>query len=477
MPVQFFPISPERVRRTSALDGLRAIMTALSASPAGAGTQPPPAIPMTPRAATRPAPAELTDGPSPDHSGRRPGLAPGRATPKLLVLVNGRPMLDHLLALYARTSTASSGRAPAARGAVMHVARASPVAPARRLRAGAADRHARRHPARASGASRQPAATRVDHLVRSGRDSSRHRCAVSPRQTAATRSLALPTCTRPDPYIHLAARRLRRIVRVLHRREGDAMPEVGESDAGLFALSRAAYLDLLRDVCRASRHRHRDRRAQLPAVHPLAAQRTAGVVTFPCDRSARKRSASTRRTNSRSSSARCGSVRRRRRDRDAIRQRVCRSSFRPTTRSGSSARCSSGSRPSIWSRSASPRKSSSSTTARRDRHRGDRGSDSRACAFAGCAKNGGKGRAVREGIELATGDLLIIQDADLEYDPQDYVPMLEALLRRARRHRLRQPVHARAGGTPNQSWAAYLGGRSLSLVARAVHRRVISPTP
>jgi hypothetical protein len=58
-------------------------------------------------------------------------------------------------------------------------------------------------------------------------------------------AVVMPTVRRSAPYIHLQRDGANRITGILHRREGDSMPDVGESDMGLFALPSASFANLL----------------------------------------------------------------------------------------------------------------------------------------------------------------------------------------------------------------------------------------
>jgi glycosyltransferase involved in cell wall biosynthesis len=87
--------------------------------------------------------------------------------------------------------------------------------------------------------------------------------------------------------------------------------------------------------------------------------------------------------------------------------------------------------------------------------------------------NRGKGAAVRTGIERSTGDIVVIQDADLEYDPQDIPRLLDPLTRGVADvvfgTRLR-------GGEPQRAhlfWH-YAGNKFLSLLTGVLYNTTLS---
>ena len=101
------------------------------------------------------------------------------------------------------------------------------------------------------------------------------------RETSiAGRALVMPTVRQETPYIHFARDREGRITHVLHRREGDDMPDVGESDMGLFALTGSTFnRDLSRYAREANASAGTGERNFLPFIPWLATHAT--IATFP----------------------------------------------------------------------------------------------------------------------------------------------------------------------------------------------------
>lgn len=81
-------------------------------------------------------------------------------------------------------------------------------------------------------------------------------------------------------------------------------------------------------------------------------------------------------------------------------------------------------------------------------------------------ENRGKGAAIKTGLQETSGDIILIQDADLEYDPNDYQKLIEPFL-----NQKAEVVYGsrQLGKNKRGSWSFYWGGRVLTLVANLLY--------
>jgi glycosyltransferase involved in cell wall biosynthesis len=88
-------------------------------------------------------------------------------------------------------------------------------------------------------------------------------------------------------------------------------------------------------------------------------------------------------------------------------------------------------------------------------------------------RNRGKGAALRTGFSCASGDVIVVQDADLEYDPEDWSQMFPLIVDR----KVADVVYgSRFYGRPHRSlyFHHYLGNRLISFVFNLLYNQMLS---
>lgn len=86
-------------------------------------------------------------------------------------------------------------------------------------------------------------------------------------------------------------------------------------------------------------------------------------------------------------------------------------------------------------------------------------------------QNAGKGAAIRTGLQHVTGDYVVIQDADLEYDPRDYNVLLRPLVERKA-----DVVYGSRFLGPHRAFLFlhYLGNKFLTLVTNVLYDTILT---
>ena len=88
--------------------------------------------------------------------------------------------------------------------------------------------------------------------------------------------------------------------------------------------------------------------------------------------------------------------------------------------------------------------------------------------------NQGKGMAIRSALGQITGDITIIQDADLEYDPRDYSKLIELI--RNKGELVVYGARTKAGPVPPY-FKSYLGRKIISFLTNILYNQGLTDVP
>lgn len=92
--------------------------------------------------------------------------------------------------------------------------------------------------------------------------------------------------------------------------------------------------------------------------------------------------------------------------------------------------------------------------------------------------NEGKGAAVADGLKIATGDIILIQDADLEYNPEDYPKMLSPIISGITRVVYGSRTKGiKAYGNKYSNYIFFLGGKILGLLVNILFNLKLTDQP